>query len=225
MLESNPSPQPRPLTQTDSAVVISSPDAPPAQLGGLVLDACVLMSGLLRPLLLDLAASGLFMPLWNDKIGQEWMRNAARLWPIDQGLLEREWQRMQDQFAHANMGDVKAFEQDLRHTDRKDKHVAATGVAAVARALPGPINILTWNLKDFSRSELRKQQLGLMDPDRLLSQWWSSHPSTIKSGIEATVQSLISSGRRQPEPVIALLKRDRLFRLAALYANSVLAAP
>lgn len=197
----------------------------PPLLGGLVLDACVLMSGLLRPLLLDLAASGLFIPLWNDKIGQEWMRNAARLWPIDQGLLEHEWQRMQDRFPDANMGDVKEFENDLRHTDRKDKHVAATGVAAVARTLPGPINVLTWNLKDFSRSELRKQQLGLMDPDRLLSQWWPQHSAALKSHIETTVNELISSGRRQPEPVVALLKRDRLFRLAALYERSVLTAP
>ena len=191
------------------------------QVPGLVLDACILMSGLLRPLLLNLAQAGLLIPLWTDKIGQEWQRNAARLWPIDPELLKNEWQLMQEQFPHANMGDVTEFEADLRHTDRKDKHVAAAGIAGVAKHIAQPISVLTWNLKDFSRSELRKQQLGLIDPDRLLSQWWATQSSQLQQHIDATVQELFSTGRRQPEPVVAMLKRDRLFRLAGCYERLV----
>lgn len=56
----------------------------------LVLDACVLMSGVLRPVLLDLAQAGLFAPAWTQRIGEEWRRNAARLWPITPHLLEQE---------------------------------------------------------------------------------------------------------------------------------------
>lgn len=184
---------------------------------GLVLDACILMSGLLRPLLLNLAKAGLLVPLWTDKIGQEWQRNAARLWPIEPELLKKEWQLMQEQFPHSNMGDVTEFEADLRHTDRKDKHVAATGIAGVAKQVAQPISVLTWNLKDFSRSELRKQQLGLIDPDRLLSQWWATQSSLLQHHIDATVEELFSTGRRQPEPVLTILKRDRLFRLVGCY--------
>jgi hypothetical protein len=199
-------------TSAPAAALTTSQQAP-----GLVLDACVLMSGLLRPLLLNLAHAGLLMPLWTDKIGQEWQRNAARLWPIEPELLKNEWQLMQEQFPHSNMGDVTEFEADLRHTDRKDKHVAAAGIAGVAKQVAQPISVLTWNLKDFSRSELRKQQLGLIDPDRLLSQWWSSQSSLLQQHIDATVEELFSTGRRQPEPVVAMLKRDRLFRLAGCY--------
>lgn len=184
----------------------------------LVLDACVMMSGLLRPLLLSLAQTGLFNPLWTDKIGQEWQRNAARLWPIDPDVLKREWQSMQEQFPSANMGDVTPFEVTLKHTDRKDKHVAATGIAAVSSSQTGPISVLTWNIKDFSRSELRRQQLGLIDPDRLLSQWWPTERQTLSAALDATVTELVSSGRRQPEPMVDLLRRDRLFRFAGLYA-------
>lgn len=184
----------------------------------LVLDACVMMSGLLRPLLLNLAQTGLFNPLWTDKIGQEWQRNAARLWPIDPDVLKREWQSMQEQFPSANMGDVTPFEVTLKHTDRKDKHVAATGIAAVSSSQTGPISVLTWNIKDFSRSELRRQQLGLIDPDRLLSQWWPTERQTLSAALDATVTELVSSGRRQPEPMVDLLRRDRLFRFAGLYA-------
>ena len=176
-----------------------------------------MMSGLLRPLLLNLGQAGILIPIWTDKIGQEWQRNAARLWPIDPALLEHEWLSMQEQFPLANMGDVTEFEVDLRHTDRKDKHVAAAGIAGVARAISGSVSVLTWNIKDFSRSELRKQQLGLMDPDRLLSQWWPTHAQVLKEHIELTITELFTSGRRQPEPVVNMLRRDRLFRLAGCY--------
>jgi len=188
-----------------------------AQRPALVLDACVMMSGLLRPLLLNLAKTGLFDPLWTDKIGQEWQRNAARLWPIDPELLKAEWQSMQERFPAANMGDVTPFEASLKHTDRKDKHVAATGIAAVAAVHAGPISVLTWNIKDFSRSELRRQQLGLIDPDRLFSQWWPTHRRLLSETLDLTVAELVSSGRRQPEPMLGMLRRDRLFRLAGLY--------
>lgn len=188
-----------------------------SQRPALVLDACVMMSGLLRPLLLNLAKTGLFNPLWTDKIGQEWQRNAARLWPIDPELLKTEWQSMQEQFPTANMGDVTPFEASLKHTDRKDKHVAATGIAAVAAVHAGPISVLTWNIKDFSRSELRRQQLGLIDPDRLFSQWWPTHRQLLSEALDLTVSELVSSGRRQAEPLLDMLRRDRLFRLAGLY--------
>ena len=185
----------------------------------LVLDACVMMSGLLRPLLLDLAAAGLFFPLWTYKIGQEWQRNAARLWDIEPHLLEIEWSRMQERFPLADMGDVTEHEALLKHTDKKDKHVAAAGVAAVAKTDCSPISVVTWNTKDFSRSELRRQQLGLIDPDRLLSQWWPTHQALLRQQIESTIQALVETGRRQPEATIAMLKRDRLFRLAGCYAR------
>jgi hypothetical protein len=201
--------QPNPELTAAPAVLQQAP--------GLVLDACILMSGLLRPLLLNLAHAGLLVPLWTDKIGQEWQRNAARLWPIEPELLKNEWQLMQEQFPHSNMGDVTEFEADLRHTDRKDKHVAAAGIAGVAKHIAHPVSVLTWNLKDFSRSELRKQQLGLIDPDRLLSQWWATQAAQLQRHIDATIAELFSTGRRQPEPVLAMLKRDRLFRLAGCY--------
>ncbi len=191
-----------------------------AQRPALVLDACIMMSGLLRPLLLNLAHDGLFQPLWTDKIGQEWQRNAARLWTIDPELLKCEWQIMQEQFPAANMGDVTPFETVLKHTDRKDKHVAATGIAAVASTQANPVSILTWNIKDFSRSELRRQQLGLIDPDRLLSQWWPTHRRMINKALESTIGELVATGRRQPEPMLGMLRRDRLFRLAGLYELS-----
>lgn len=197
-----------------------SPALNDSQRPAFVMDACIMMSGLLRPLLLNLARAGLFDPLWTDKIGQEWQRNAARLWPIDPELLKVEWQLMQERFPAANMGDVTLHEATLKHTDHKDRHVAATGIAAVVTAHSGPVSVLTWNIKDFSRSELRRQQIGLIDPDRLFSQWWPKHRQQLSEVLDLTVNDLVASGRRQPEPTIGLLRRDRLFRLAGLYERA-----
>ena len=99
--------------------------------------------------------------------------------------------------------------------------VAYAGIAAVARSVSGPVSVLTWNIKDFSRSELRKQSLGLTDPDRLLSLWWPTHKEVLREHIERTLNVLFASGRRQPEAVATMLKRDRLFRLAGCYERHV----
>ena len=73
--------------------------------------------------------------------------------------------------------------------------------------------------KDFSRSELRRQQLGLIDPDRLFAQWWPTHQPLLRHHIDAAIHALVETGRRQPEATVTMLKRDRLFRLAGYYAR------
>jgi len=40
------------------------------------------MSGILRRLLLRLAEAGVFLPVWTERIGEEWRRNACRIWDI-----------------------------------------------------------------------------------------------------------------------------------------------
>ena len=127
---------------------------------------------------------------------------------------------MQEQFPHSNMGDVTEFEAALRHTDRKDKHVAAAGIAGVVKQVAQPISVLTWNLKDFRRSELRRNELGLSDPDTLLARWWPDHHQLISSTIRAAIAQLVQEGRRQPDSTGNFLKRERLFRLATLYAEA-----
>lgn len=183
----------------------------------LVLDACVLMSGLLRPFLLELAKKGLFSPIWNDRIGLEWQRNATRMWPISADILTREWHHMQADFPLANMGDVSHIESELIHCDKKDRHVAAAGIRAVREHHYPDTTIMTWNIKDFSRSELRRHQLGLSDPDLLLSKWWSVHEALMRESLEVVIHDLFDSGRRQPEPMVDLIRRDRLYRLAKCY--------
>lgn len=197
----------------------------------LVLDACVMMSGVLRPLLLTMAREGWYEPVWSDRIGSEWQRNAARIWPVAAELLEQEWEQMQSLFPQANSTvwpnnlilTPTTVSPPLEYSDPKDWHVVMTGIQAKQRSPDSDVTIVTWNIKDFRRSELRKHGLNLTDPDRLLCQWWQTRSLDLGAHLQRTITTLIDSGRRRAEPLEVFLKRERLFKLRRLYQTSPLA--
>ena len=186
------------------------------------------MSGVLRPLLLTLAHENWFEPIWSDRIGSEWRRNAARLWPIQSNVLDLAWQDMQIDFPLANSStwpnnhlSADTVEPALKHSDPKDWHVIMAGIQAKQLQPERDVTVVTWNIKDFRRSELRQHGLNLIDPDRLLSHWWPTQPDALARHLKEVIESLIQSGRRQPEPLEAFLKRERLFRLGKLFQGSL----
>ena len=177
------------------------------------------MSGVIRPLLLALARDNLFIPIWSDKIGHEWRRNAARVWEVSPELLEAEWQAMEAEFPDANVSRKPAGllgepERNLVYSDPKDWHVILAGHQAHEATPDAEVSILTWNIKDFKRNELRRLGLGLSDPDRLLALMWEKEQERVERAIHRVIQTLIESGRRRPEAIHSLLKRERLFQLA-----------
>jgi hypothetical protein len=182
----------------------------------LVLDACVLMSGVLRPWLLELAAAGMFKPIWSERIGREWRRNAARIWSIEPALLDQEWQHMQTRFTSANISswtETYATMPALKYSDPKDWHVIEAAWMAKQAHPDQAVGIVTVNIKDFSRSELRQRGLDLWDPDRLLSKWHETHNALLTESLGQVITELVSVGRRHPAPASDFLKRERLFRL------------
>lgn len=176
------------------------------------------MSSILRPLLLRLARAGVFSPVWSARIGEEWIRNAARLWQVSTDDVAALWARMQEQFPDADAGDVRPYETGLRYSDAKDHHVIAAGLARRARSgLPRApaVFVMTWNLKDFNRPEMRRAGLDVFDPDRLLAQWWARSPEIIRTALAATAGDVAALGR-EGEPLATTLHRERLYRLRTL---------
>lgn len=179
------------------------------------------MSGIVRRLMLSLAADGVYQPVWSERIGAEWRRNAARLWAIPADVLDAQWAEMNQQFPQARESDLDVYEAGLRYSDPKDFHVIAAGLARRARCgsqQPPQVWVATWNLKDFSRSELRRQGLSVANPDRLLSQWWQDDAERMRASIQAVPADYIALGR-EAEPLAATLHRERLYRLKALIAR------
>lgn len=183
-----------------------------------MLDACVLMSSVLRPVLLDLAEAGCFHPVWSARIGDEWRRNAARIWQIPPETLQAQWDAMNRRFPNADAGDVTAYEVGLKYSDPKDVHVIAAGLASRARAAvrPADLRVLTWNLKDFDRSELRRAGMEVRDPDRQLFEWWEQDAGRMSTAL-ARVPGYTEALGRPGEALVATLKRERLYRLAKHY--------
>ena len=88
-------------------------DAEPSPAPFVVLDACVLMSTVLRQLLLRTAQNGVFEPVWTERIGEEWRRNAARLWGASREILDDLWDAMNQAFPGAMESDTQAYETGL----------------------------------------------------------------------------------------------------------------
>lgn len=178
------------------------------------------MSGVLRPWMLQLAQKNLFQPIWSDRIGLEWRRNAARIWPIASELLEREWQDMQAQFDGANVSrwplTPTTLYPTLKHSDAKDWHVIEAAWLAKQLNPEQAVGIVTLNIKDFSRSELRQLGIDLWDPDRLLCNWFKTHQLLTVDSLKEVVADLVETGRRHPAPLEDFVKRERLFRFNKL---------
>ncbi len=184
----------------------------------MVLDACVLMSTVQRQLLLRVAGQGVFQPVWTERIGEEWRRNAARLWQIPPEKLAEQWNAMNQRFPGAMEAHTEPYEIGLRYSDPKDFHVIAAGLARRARCglqRPPAVRVMTWNLKDFNRSELRRLGLDACSPDQLLADWWRAGSSQLEVAVQAVAADSVALGRA-PEPLADTLQRERLHRLKLL---------
>ncbi|WP_424262719.1 PIN domain-containing protein [Castellaniella sp.] len=185
------------------------------------------MSTLQRQLLLRVADQGVFQPVWTERLGEEWRRNAARLWQIPPETLAEQWAVMNQRFPGALETNTAPYEVGLRYSDPKDLHVIAAGLARKARCglqPPPAVRVMTWNLKDFNRSELRRQGLDVHTPDQLLADWWRAEPSRLDAAVQAVVADAAALGRA-PEPLADILQRERLLRLARLLPKTQSAQP
>lgn len=185
-----------------------------------VLDTCVLISGVLRAILLGLADKACFQPAWSEVIGDEWRRNVGRVWEVEPATIQAEWDALQDAYPTADQGDISDFKEGLTYCDPKDWHVVAAARAALARQARAQVAVVTRNLKDFRRSELRRLGIQLMDPDQLLVLCWSQYEPEFRAILSQVMEQRVALGKPL-EPLRDLLKRERLFRLNKICDASV----
>ncbi len=182
-----------------------------------VLDTCVLISNVLRHVLLRLAEQDVFSPAWSPVIGDEWRRTAERLWAVPSDHIHDQWEALQAGFPDADQRDVSAYKAGLKYSDPKDWHVIAVACAVQERYAGSPVGILTRNTKDFNRSELRRLDIQRWEPDAFLSSCFEYHAELVLEAL-AELLGQEKTARRYDEPLIGMLKRERLFRLNRLIA-------
>jgi predicted nucleic acid-binding protein len=173
----------------------------------LTLDACVLFSTVMREVLLAVAAQGLFLPLWSDRIMGEWQRAAARFGPQAEAEALAAIARAQNGFPMARIKPQPGLEARLHLPDDNDIHVLATAIAGHADA------IVTLNAKDFPRGTLQAEGLDRRDPDGVLWELWSYHPEQVEAALER-VRATASRLSGEEKALKPLLKRAKLTRLA-----------
>ena len=176
-----------------------------------VLDACVLYPTVLREILIGAAVAGLYVPLWSERILEEWARATAKLGPGEQAFARREIAALKAAFPGACVTRHQGLEARLYLPDENDIHVLATAIAGGADA------IITLNASDFPRGVLAGEGLARRDPDGFLWELWSHHPGVIAAVAEAA-RARAETALATPQPMRALLKRARLPRLGKALA-------
>jgi predicted nucleic acid-binding protein len=173
----------------------------------IVLDACVLYPTILREILLAVARTGLYTPLWSDRILEEWALATRKLGARAEAQARGEIALVRAAFPRASLPARPDIEARLLLPDANDAHVLAVAIAAHADA------VLTFNAADFPRHILAGEGIARRDPDGLLWDLWSHHAETVAAAIEPVrAEAERLSGR--PQPLRPLLRRAQLPRLA-----------
>ena len=140
----------------------------------IVLDANTLYSSSLRGILLRLGTRGVIVPLWSEKIQNEWTRNLLRNRPdLNQEDLERTRQYMAFHFPKGQVCGYESIIPALWLPDPNDRHVLAVAIYAKARY------IVTSDLNHFPNAILQSYNIEAVSPDEFLFRLIQEKPEHI----------------------------------------------
>lgn len=190
------------------------PSSPPARPVA-VLDACVLVPAGLRDLLLSLADTKAFRPVWQDDILAETQRNAAKVL-VKQGVPSSDSASrsastvavMQSAFSDARLQPARwkpLVPEMTNHT--KDRHVLAAAVGAKAT------HLVTENMKDFPPASRRG--VLVQRPDAFMLDLLATHPLQTLAGVEAMASRHSKPPHTAPELAQKISTGERTSRFGA----------
>ncbi len=154
---------------------------------------------------MGLADKKLFVPLWSDRILEEWARAAARLGAEQEIICRGEIAVLRANWPEANIVAAPEIETGLYLPDANDVHVLAAAISSES-----PL-IITANLKDFPQKYLSEFGLTAVHPDMFLCQLFGNSPDIVaEQALKVKDEAERLSG--QVWPVRKLLKKARLPR-------------
>lgn len=171
-----------------------------------LLDTCVLYPTVMREILLAVARTGAFQPIWSDRILEEWARAARKLGPMGEPQARAEIALLARDWPNAMVTWPPSLESRLYLPDPADVHVLAAAIAGSADTL------ITLNARDFPRHTLTEEGLTRQSPDEFLYAFWLADPQGVAAAVEGVRQQADRlSG--QTWAIRDLLKKARLPRL------------
>lgn len=138
-----------------------------------VYDACVLYPAPLRDFLIRLALTGTFRARWTARIHDEWTRAVLRSRPELAGALARTRSLMDEAVSDCLVEGYEALAAGIELPDPDDAHVVAAAVRCGANV------IVTFNLKDFPRSQLQPLGIDVQHPDEFADYLFDLHPDAV----------------------------------------------
>jgi predicted nucleic acid-binding protein len=177
-----------------------------------LIDTCVIYPTVMREMVLGVAETGAFTPLWSARIIAEWQRAAIKLGPEGVAQAGAEAALLAARWPDAQVTWPPSLEARLWLPDPADVHVLAAAVAGSADM------ILTLNASDFPRNILAEEGLSRADPDAFLHGIWQAEPALVADvGQKVLAEANRLSGRVWE--MRALMKKARLPRLGKALAG------
>ncbi|MCE0504502.1 PIN domain-containing protein [Roseivivax sp. GX 12232] len=176
-----------------------------------LIDTNVLYPTVLREVVLGVAGTGAFRPLWSARILEEWARAARKIGPDGEAQARAEIAALSADWPGREVAVPEALAARLWLPDPADVHVLAAAIAGSADV------ILTLNAKDFPRGTLAEEGLSRADPDSFLLGHFKADPEAVARAAEAVLaeaRRLSDSGWRMRP----LLKKAGLPRLGKALA-------
>ena len=177
-----------------------------------LVDACVLYPTVLREIVMGVAKTGAFTPLWSARILEEWARAAARLGPEGEVVARGEIALLRARWPTSEIAPDPGLERSLSLPDPDDAHVLAAAIAGNAAAL------LTLNVRDFPLRALSEHGILRRHPDEFLLEAWHADPAAVDA-VVGQVHKTAEQLSGETLDLRALLKRARVPRFAKALAN------
>ena len=173
-----------------------------------LLDTCALVPGPVRQILLEAASADLFIPLWSDKIFEEWQFVASKSSEQDSEAIKIEILLIKDKWRNSLVPRDRALEDTLFLPDSDDRHVLAAALVGKADVL------LTNNLKDFPKNIISEYGLTRKSIDSFLWELFTQEPELINSSVERVFDLNRRKVQSHQTSKKSFLKKHGLSRLA-----------
>ena len=174
-----------------------------------LLDTCVLIPNPIRSILLGLAESDLFFPLWSEKIFEEWEFFVSKNTNTPVEHIKIEILLMKSQWKSSLVPRDISLENSIVLPDANDVHVLASAITGKAQVL------LTNNLKDFPPRTLARFNLIPRNVDSLFWEYFCEFPEVF----EPIIQRVFETTQQQDCQFYSkrsFMKRHGLHRLAKI---------